>query len=177
MLDEDEQLQDVDEDTMNSSEDEILRPKYNEKVQTFSMDGLIEDTFIANIQRLNRVKRKLYQCSKECNEFSLRGSSPRRQASRILEALGMNPTYTLNPRRKTKALNDPNLVLFDIECGGDKVQGARDILEVRVNQSMPLFLNTRNQTVFNLQYSGYTGLVSCLNDSGHLNRGTSYVPP
>ena len=60
----------------------------------------------------------------------------------------MNPMYNQIKRHKTS--QDPNIVMFDIECGGDKVQGGRDIIELKVNKSMPLFLNTRNQTVFNL---------------------------
>ena len=83
------------------------------------MDGLIEDTFIANIQRLNRIKRRLYQCSRECNQFSLgaASASPKKQASRIIEALGMNPMYSGYSRRP-KVSQDPNIVMFDIECGG-----------------------------------------------------------
>lgn len=70
--------------------------------------------------------------------------------------------------------NDPNLVNFEIECGGCKAGGARDMIEIKVDQSAPLFLNTRNQTYFNLQYSAYTGLISCINDPAHLNKGTSF---
>ena len=102
----------------------------------------------------------------------------KKQSSRIIEALGLNPQYDeLINKKRSKISSDPNIVFFDIECGGDKVGGARDMLEVKVNQSQPLFINTRNQTHFSLQYSNYTGLISCLNDPGHFNKGTSYQPP
>ena len=76
----------------------IMNAKYqvehSPKAGRVSMHGLIEDTFIANIQKLGKVKRSLYQCSRECNQFSGQyheSTKSRKQTARIIEALGLNP--------------------------------------------------------------------------------------
>ena len=88
------------EETSEQSEcqEPIMNARYHEehspKAGRVSMHGLIEDTFIANIQKLGKVKRRLYQCSRECNQFSSQyHESPksRKQTARIIEALGLNP--------------------------------------------------------------------------------------
>lgn len=38
--------------------------------------------------------------------------------------------------------NDPNIVYIDIDCT-EKVGGARDIIELKVNKAPALLLNTR----------------------------------
>lgn len=75
---------------------------------------------------------------KELNQFNQTHVSPKKQASRLLNAIGLNidnnPAFKKRGAR-TSHSHDPNIVLFDIECGGDKSGGARDILELRVNSS------------------------------------------
>jgi hypothetical protein len=142
-----------------------------------SLNCLIEDTLIHNILRLPKVKKNLLECTRQCNAYSQAHNSPKKQSSRLLNAIGLNPDGGPLPARvpKPNALGaDPNIIYFEVECGGSKSGGARDIVELKVNHSCPLFLNLRNQTNFHLQYSAYTGLISCLNDPPHLNRGTTY---
>ncbi len=96
------------------------------------MHGLVEDTLIANIQKFGKIKRQLYKCSRECNQFES-SSEDKKQTSRRIETLGMNPRYEGRRRGGIRSNYDPNIVMFDLKCGGDKYQGARDILEIKVN--------------------------------------------
>ena len=66
-------------------------------------------------------------------------------------------------KKKPRISKDPNIVYLDIDCS-DKYGGARDIIEVKVNRSPPLLLNTRQQAHYELQYSNYTGLLTSLNN-------------
>lgn len=46
------------------------------------------------------------------------------------------------PKKRPRISKDPNIVYLDIDCS-DKYGGARDIIEVKVNKSPSLLLNTR----------------------------------
>lgn len=115
------------------------------------MHALVEDTLVSNIQKLPKIRKLLYECNRQCNQFSQFYQEARttldyplhskKQSSRIIEALGLKPHFDESPSKRKRIDNG---VYFDIECGGDKAGGARDILELKVNQSQPLLLNTRN---------------------------------
>lgn len=82
----------------------------------------------------------MIQYTKEYRHYTFT-HSPRRQHSRIIESLGLNPLDKM-PKRRPRISKDPNIVYVDIDCS-DKYSGARDIVEIKVNRSPPLLLNTR----------------------------------
>ena len=43
---------------------------------------------------------------------------------------------------KPKVFLDPNIVYIDLDCS-EKIGGARDIIEIKVNKAPALLLNTR----------------------------------
>ena len=82
----------------------------------------------------------MIDCTREYRKFTFT-HTPRRHYSRIIEALGLNPMEKLS-KRKARISKDPNLVYLEIDCS-EKYGGARDIIEVKVNKSPPLLLNSR----------------------------------
>ncbi|CDW86594.1 UNKNOWN [Stylonychia lemnae] len=138
------------------------QPQNDEQVGAkIDIDTFIEDTFIFNIQKLTKVKKKMIDCTREYRKFTIT-HSPRKHHSRIIEALGLNPLDKMS-RRKVKMSKDPNLVFIELDCS-EKYGGARDIIEIKVNKSPPLLLNSRQQTHYELQYSNYTGLLNSIGE-------------
>jgi len=112
------------------------------KLRAVSMHALVEDTLVSNIQKLPKIRKLLYECNRQCNQFSQFYQEARttldyplhskKQSSRIIEALGLKPHFDESPGKRKRIDHG---VYFDIECGGDKAGGARDILELKVNSS------------------------------------------
>ena len=60
------------------------------KINAIDIDTFIEDTLVFNMQKYLKVKKKLVECSKEYRQY-IYTISPRRQHSRIIDSLGLNP--------------------------------------------------------------------------------------
>eukprot|EP00347_Sterkiella_histriomuscorum_P009154 403342313 len=132
-----------------------------QKEEKIDLDTFIEDTFISNMQQLGKLKKKLIECTREYRQYTFT-HSPRKHHSRIIDSLGLNPLSKMS-NKISRISKDPNIVYLDINCS-DKYGGARDIIEIKVNKSPPLLLNSRLQTHYELQYSNYTGLLNSLTE-------------
>jgi hypothetical protein len=107
----------------------------------------LDEELIGGMKGFLKIKSTIIEATKECRTYAF-SYNAKRQPVRIIESIGMNPMDKLHLKRN-RISNDPNIVYFDIDCS-DKYGGARDIVEIKVNKSPPLLLNTRQLSHYQL---------------------------